>query len=48
MPEARESLRHCLLSPSSLSHSPVLHLALLSEKDASGIVTSVKIVEFGC
>ena len=48
MPESQESLPHCVLSPSSLSHSPVQHLALLSENDASGIVTSVKIVEFGC
>ena len=48
MPKWRESMPNCLLSPSSLSHSPVLHLALLSEKYTSGIVTSVKIVEFGC
>ena len=41
MPESRESLPHCLLSPSSVSHSPVLHLALLSENDASGIVMLV-------
>ena len=45
--ESRESSPYCLLSPSSLSHSPVLHLALLSQNDASGIVTSVKIVECG-
>ena len=46
MPEWRESLPHYVLSPTSLSRSPLLHLGLLSENDASGIDTSVRMVGF--